>query len=199
MRSPLRQTLTAAALALSFAGAADASTLNFNFASGPGLDNRQSSFLFSNDGVNLTITAGSNLVAYRYDGLGVSTTSIEPGEFNSYGGHQGVESLTFTFDQAVSLSSISFYLFDNNIDKVLMTYGSDSLTITKNSDAVFSSPLTLTSFTLTAIGNVTSTRVSGLTLDTIAMPSVPVPAAAWLMGSGLVGLAGLARRRRQPE
>lgn len=27
-------------------------------------------------------------------------------------------------------------------------------------------------------------------------PTVPVPAAAWLMGSGLLGLAGLARRRR---
>jgi hypothetical protein len=27
-------------------------------------------------------------------------------------------------------------------------------------------------------------------------PEVPVPAAAWLMGSGLVGLAGIARRRR---
>lgn len=28
-------------------------------------------------------------------------------------------------------------------------------------------------------------------------PEVPVPAAAWLMGSGLVGLAGVARRRNQ--
>lgn len=27
-------------------------------------------------------------------------------------------------------------------------------------------------------------------------PTVPVPAAAWLMGSGLIGLAGIARRRR---
>jgi len=29
--------------------------------------------------------------------------------------------------------------------------------------------------------------------------AVPVPAAAWLMGSGLAGLAGLARRRRKPH
>ena len=28
---------------------------------------------------------------------------------------------------------------------------------------------------------------------------VPVPAAAWLMGSGFAGLAGLARRRRKPQ
>ena len=31
---------------------------------------------------------------------------------------------------------------------------------------------------------------------TAAQPAVPVPAAAWLFGSGLMGLAGVARRRR---
>ena len=34
------------------------------------------------------------------------------------------------------------------------------------------------------------------TTDGAATPSVPVPAAAWLFGSGLLGLAGTARRRR---
>lgn len=194
MKPSLR--LTLAALALSAAGSASAAAVNFNFANGPGLDARQSSYQFTQGGVGVTITAGSNLVAYRYDGIGVSTNSIEPGEFNSYGGHEGVESLTFTFNQAISLSTISFYLFDNNIDKVLMTYGSNSLTINKNSDAVFGSPLTLSSFTLTALGQGTSTRITGLKLDTIAAPTVPVPAAAWLMGSGLIGLASLTRRRR---
>ena len=32
---------------------------------------------------------------------------------------------------------------------------------------------------------------------TTGTPEVPVPAAAWLMGSGLLGLAGVARRRNQ--
>lgn len=31
----------------------------------------------------------------------------------------------------------------------------------------------------------------------ISVAAVPVPAAAWLMGSGLMGLAGLARRRKR--
>mgnify|MGYP001814425476 CR=1 FL=1 len=35
------------------------------------------------------------------------------------------------------------------------------------------------------------------TLTTGSISAVPVPAAAWLMGSGLVGLAGVARRRKK--
>jgi hypothetical protein len=38
--------------------------------------------------------------------------------------------------------------------------------------------------------------IGGIAGDCAAAPEVPVPAAAWLMGSGLVGLAGIARRRR---
>lgn len=40
----------------------------------------------------------------------------------------------------------------------------------------------------------TTTINTNLTVGTT--PAVPVPAAAWLFGSGLVGLAGAARRRR---
>lgn len=36
-------------------------------------------------------------------------------------------------------------------------------------------------------------------LTATAAPTVPVPAAAWLMGSGLLGLAGAARRRRNAK
>ena len=34
-----------------------------------------------------------------------------------------------------------------------------------------------------------------LDIDTTPLPAVPVPAAAWLFGSGLLGLVGIARRR----
>ena len=33
--------------------------------------------------------------------------------------------------------------------------------------------------------------------DSGGVPPIPVPAAAWLMGSGLIGLVGVARRRRK--
>lgn len=193
MKSSLR--LLMAALALGAAGAASATPVTFTFNNGSAIDNKQNSFLFSVGGVNLTVTAGSNKVAYRQEGLGVFTGGADAGEFNSYAGHNGVETLTFTFDQTVTLSSISFFLFENNTDQGKLVYGSTTKTINKTSDAVFGTPVSLNSFTFTATGLFTSYRISGLQVNTVA-PAVPVPAAAWLMGSGLLGLAGVARRRR---
>lgn len=50
-------------------------------------------------------------------------------------------------------------------------------------------------FTLFIGGNNNASSTQGYVLAVNAAPAVPVPAAAWLMGSGLIGLAGIARRR----
>jgi len=39
--------------------------------------------------------------------------------------------------------------------------------------------------------------MSGATLTVSSVSAVPLPAAAWLMGSGLLGLLGFSRKRRE--
>lgn len=53
-----------------------------------------------------------------------------------------------------------------------------------------------TSWTTTPVGISGQPAYKGDAFSFTATPAVPVPAAAWLFGSGLLGLAGTARRRR---
>lgn len=46
------------------------------------------------------------------------------------------------------------------------------------------------------VGSAGSDRVDNFIVSGTAIPQVPLPAAAWLFGSGLLGLTGLGRRRR---
>lgn len=206
--------LAASVLTMAGISAASAATLNFNEWSGlypDGLDHSAASYSQTVGGLTMTVTATGNAsdkVAYRPNaGLGVLCTSgcfLDSPEMGSdLIKGEGREVLTFTFSQAVNLQKIGFYLFDNNIDKARLSYGASSIDInsapTDNSGkpvvgfsqySVGGAPL-VTSFSVAARGSVTSFRISDITVNT-----VPVPAAAWLMGSGLLGLAGVARRRR---
>lgn len=67
-------------------------------------------------------------------------------------------------------------------------------------ELTFASDLSSFSGTITAIeksgsGLTANTTTSTYTIEGVA--EVPVPAAAWLLGSGLAGLAGIARRRNR--
>jgi len=77
---------------------------------------------------------------------------------------------------------------------------------------LFTAPVEITGFTLTTVGSNLSS--SAITFDahsvtvnfastswaegssaSIALETVPIPAAVWLFGSGLIGLVGVARRK----
>ena len=67
-----------------------------------------------------------------------------------------------------------------------------------NAGGMLTSPFTIAGGTNGSITNSVGTSVTGTNTYTFTntAPAVPVPAAAWLFGSGLLGLAGTARRRR---
>lgn len=215
----MKAKLIATALALSISGAASAATINYNLWSGLPLSNnaKVASIVTTVGGVQLTVTAtgnSSDKVAYRTNaGLGVSCTSgcfLDSPEMGSdLIKGEGREVLTFTFSQAVHLDKIGLYLFENNTDKARLTYASTNIDINSapannvgkpvvgfSQYSVGGSPL-VTSFKVAARGSVTSFRISDITISTVPAPVVPVPGAAWLMGSALVGLGGVARRRQQ--
>ena len=55
---------------------------------------------------------------------------------------------------------------------------------------------TLTSVSINGSGSQSATTDTTYNISNVNVSAVPLPAAAWLFGSGLVGLAGVARRRR---
>lgn len=139
-------------------------------------------------------------------------------------GFNSTEQLTFTFSEKVKLTSISLTQWENALlgfgDAANLVFyngatqvGTQFLTNSGQGtgdliDNFSTGNVELTRFTITSYKGSKTVNGNSVTawsafyvhhLDyaKIAAPVVPIPAAAWLMGSGLVGLAGVARSRRK--
>ena len=152
--------------------------------------------VFTVGGITLTVTSTAGSVNNSSSGLGVKRSSLEDGSMNSDLINEGKDTLVFTFSKAVTLTKFGMTAWQNGsaLDQADLKYNGVTTRL-PNTGPNFTfavSPPYVTSFTLTAKGGGTAFRVASLEVR-----EVPVPAAAWLMGSGLVGLAGIARRKRK--
>ena len=223
----MKNTALIAAMALSISGAASAATINLNNGSG--------TYSAGGVSVNVAATGGSLYYSGVEDALGVGNSSTNGGigcSNSGFGcslvftGFVTSEWLTFTFSEAVKLSSVGFTQWENSVLGIgdwarLTYYVGTSNTVAGTLDFVnsgigdgplldvFSSgalaDLEVTKFMISplqgkrpdGVSAKSSFYVHDLTFSTIqTAPTVPVPGAAWLMGSALLGLAGTARRRR---
>lgn len=196
----LKATVLAGAVALGLSGVASAASFDF---AGPTIANNQNSFTFSSGGINVTVTAGSGQVSSYWEGLGVKNGLFDVTPLGNN------ESLTFTFNQTVTLGGLSMRQWEPGADEALLTTNKGQDVVISGAGVgangatlvdyfTFATPLVLNSFTIKGTNGVTQAYVLGLqNVNAYTPPAeVPVPAAAWLMGSALMGLAGIARRRK---
>ncbi|ROS05299.1 putative secreted protein [Sinobacterium caligoides] len=180
--------LSVASLALAASFATTAATIDFTGGAG----NAPAFNQVIGDGTTMAVSGtrkgrDANITMNR-GGLGVKGGV---NHFQSW----GRETMTFSFTSAVRLNSLTFDSGTWNDwtgkDQFRYTDSSGFTTILKGGSNYWELGAdNITSFTLSAVGNWTSSFVSAVDVE-----AVPLPASAWMFGSALLGLAGMARRK----
>ena len=206
----IKSSLLAVTLALSMGAQATTSTASFDFYNNGGgaLDHQSNVLTRTSNGIQLSITAVSASsgakVAYRWDGVGVSTGFLEAGELNSSLLHTPGDALLLTFNQAVSLNTLQFSLWEGTssaaIDKATITTGGQTYALSPslNDGGFLVDTFGVTglipagqSFLIQATGPLSSFRLAGLSVT-----AVPEAGTTAMFALGLAGLALAARRRK---
>jgi hypothetical protein len=221
----MKTQLLAATVALSLSGFASAITINFNSNAGTYSASGVSVAATSTGtGAGRYYNSVENAIGVGNSntngGIGCRDAGCSDVIFGS--GFNNTEELTFIFSEKVKLNSISLRQWENALlgfgDAATLTWyvgtsntvsGTQLLTNSGQPTGDLLDTFTflnrevnkfsIKSFKGTKVvngSNVTAWSAFYVHSLDYSKIDVPVPAAAWMMGSGLLGLAGLARRRR---
>lgn len=197
----IRTFLAAASLALGLSGGAASAATVIDLTGSGGV---ASSYSFAEDGIGVTATGErrdncffifcgfqAEDLSQATDGLGVTGGLLDSAELDG----QVDERITFTFNQAVRLISVSFNAIDGNDPyNVLVDFGSGLVSVATNAMTnpfVFAANTVGSSLRIAVDGNASAFRVTA-----IEVAAVPLPAGGLLLVGALGGLAVLRRRRR---
>jgi hypothetical protein len=162
---------------------------------------------------NITATVnGTGVVGDNASGPGTPCGTL-CGRFATSGSQFWESSSLFTIDFSTGISAFGFYatdIGDFNGEVTLTATASDGtatnftipniLSSANGSVLFYGFTDTANSYTSIAFGNTaTGTDVFGfddMVIGDLGQVVVPVPAAVWLFGSGLLGLVGIARRKK---
>lgn len=150
-------------------------------------------------GITVTVTQemGGNfgLGYLNLDGLGVKRTSGCCGGILD--GIQNNQTIKVSFSGLVNFGSITFRQWEGP-DKIQLVSAGGNLTLDAETSAGSAE-----TFDLSSLGAIDSFTLTGDSIGTVAflaglndVQEVPLPAAAWLFGSAVLGLGGMARRKR---
>jgi len=168
-------------------------------------------FTFTRDGISVTATGfdGSGLTndayfAYLDEGdAGLGVCQVLNGDQCAPNSDDNVttdESLLLTFNQRVTIDTTTFVNGDHGInfsDDFQLTIDNGP-TVTYSLMNIFIMDLTGTTFEFfnpNTGGGSTVSNDKQFYINTLDVTVVPVPAAAWLFGTGLIALVGVARRK----
>ncbi len=204
-----KKKLVAAAIGLSASGLASAASFDFT-GNGGSADFGNSVIEVSDDGlITATITASRHGATSGVSGFDLDGYGVADGGYRSI---QGNEMITISFSQAVDISTLHLRQWEgpDEANAVVSFNGGSATTVISadtggwfdtNEYVMLVGAEGVTSMTINGIYNgsifgIESTQFFVAGLQGVEASEVPVPAAAWMFGSALIGLATIGRRRK---
>lgn len=136
-------------------------------------------------------------VNFLFGNLGGGTLAMFDDSDQSYAGDLLYIPVPSIVGIAGPVNGNNDYIATNSLSNTLLLTGSDNFILGLNVGGTWLSDSSVQYFGANTFRVFFDNGGSVVQVDVEIMPAVPVPAAVWLFGSGLIGLAGVARRKNK--